>query len=227
MNSFISIRVIMDDLLSHPLLADLSFERVLNYTYHFIRIVGIPKMFNEKVEKVKIEDYRGLLPCDLYRIIQVRDSETKVCYRASTDSFFQNGDNHPEMLDLSYKVQGGVIYTSEKEGELEIAYMAMQLDDEGYPMIPDNSSFIRALESYIKREAFKVLFETGKLNAGIFEYADREYKFDVAQAGSSLLMPDYDEMQAFTNMWNTLVPRMTEHSSGFRNLGTREYLKNH
>lgn len=226
MNNFISIRVVMDDLLSHPLLADLSFERVLNYTYHFMRIVGIPDMFNEKVGRVSIEDYRGALPCDMYRLIQVKDVETGVCYRSSTDSFFHS-DNKPEMLDLSYKVQGGVIYTSNKEGEVEIAYMAMQMDDEGYPMIPDNSSFIRALESYIKRERFKVLMETGKLNAQVFEYADREYKFDVAQAGTSLLMPTYDEMQSFTNMWNTLIPRVTEHSHGFKDLGTREYLKNH
>lgn len=226
MNNFISIRVVMDDLLSHPLLADLSFERVLNYTYHFMRIVGIPDMFNEKVGRVSIEDYRGALPCDMYRLIQVKDVETGVCYRASTDSFFHS-DNKPEMLDLSYKVQGGVIYTSNKEGEIEIAYMAMQMDDEGYPMIPDNSSFIRALESYIKRERFKVLMETGKLNVNVFEYVDREYRFDVAQAGTSLLMPTYDEMQSFTNMWNTLIPRVTEHSHGFKDLGTREYLKNH
>lgn len=226
MNNFISIRVIMDDLLSHPLLADLSFERVLNYTYHFMRIVGIPDMFNEKVGRVSIEDYRGALPCDMYRLIQVKDVETGMCYRASTDSFFHS-DDKPEMLDLSYKVQGEVIYTSNKEGEVEIAYMAMQMDDEGYPMIPDNSSFIRALESYIKRERFKVLMETGKLNANVFEYADREYKFDVAQAGTSLLMPTYDEMQSFTNMWNTLIPRVTDHSHGFKDLGTREYLKNH
>lgn len=226
MNNFISIRVIMDDLLSHPLLADLSFERVLNYTYHFMRIVGIPDMFNEKVGRVSIEDYRGALPCDMYRLIQVKDVETGMCYRASTDSFFHS-DDKPEMLDLSYKVQGGVIYTSNKEGEVEIAYMAMQMDDEGYPMIPDNSSFIRALESYIKRERFKVLMETGKLNANVFEYVDREYKFDVAQAGTSLLMPTYDEMQSFTNMWNTLIPRVTDHSHGFKDLGTREYLKNH
>lgn len=226
MNNFISIRVVMDDLLSHPLLADLSFERVLNYTYHFMRIVGIPDMFNEKVGRVSIEDYRGALPCDMYRLIQVKDVETGMCYRASTDSFFHS-DDKPEMLDLSYKVQGGVIYTSNKEGEVEIAYMAMQMDDEGYPMIPDNSSFIRALESYIKRERFKVLMETGKLNANVFEYADREYKFDVAQAGTSLLMPTYDEMQSFTNMWNTLIPRVTDHSHGFKDLGTREYLKNH
>lgn len=226
MNNFISIRVVMDDLLSHPLLADLSFERVLNYTYHFMRIVGIPDMFNEKVGRVSIEDYRGALPCDMYRLIQVKDVETGVCYRASTDSFFHS-DNKHEMLDLSYKVQGGVIYTSNKEGEIEIAYMAMQMDDEGYPMIPDNSSFIRALESYIKRERFKVLMETGKLNANVFEYVDREYRFDVAQAGTSLLMPTYDEMQSFTNMWNTLIPRVTEHSHGFKDLGTREYLKNH
>ena len=62
----------MDDILAHPLLQDLSLERAVNYAIHFIQIVGSPIQFDEKVEIVNIQDYRGELPCDIYDIIQVR-----------------------------------------------------------------------------------------------------------------------------------------------------------
>jgi hypothetical protein len=37
-----------------------------------MRIVGMPNMFIEKTEELKIEDYRAQLPCDFYQMIQVR-----------------------------------------------------------------------------------------------------------------------------------------------------------
>ena len=60
-------------------------------------------------------------------------------------------DKTHESSDLTYKIQGRVIYTSIKEGTIEIAYRAIAVDDEGYPLVPDKSSFSRALELYIKK----------------------------------------------------------------------------
>jgi hypothetical protein len=45
MNEFISIKVIIDRLLRHPLLQDLTFEAAIDYTVDFMRLVGVPKMF--------------------------------------------------------------------------------------------------------------------------------------------------------------------------------------
>ena len=59
-NRYISIKVILDDILEHPLLKDLTFERAINHTVHFIRILGCPDIFNEKVERVEIKE--GLKP---------------------------------------------------------------------------------------------------------------------------------------------------------------------
>ena len=42
MVNHISIRQIIDDLLDHPLLQDLTLERAINYAVHFIQIVGVP-----------------------------------------------------------------------------------------------------------------------------------------------------------------------------------------
>jgi len=44
---YISIRQILDDLLEHPLLKDLTLERAVNHAVNFIRIVAMPPIFSE------------------------------------------------------------------------------------------------------------------------------------------------------------------------------------
>lgn len=223
MNGYISIRQVLDDILTHPLLRDLTLERAVNYCQEFMRIVGCPKLFNNKVEKVKIKDYRALLPCDFLKAIQVRGVHGEE-FRYTTDSFHQNLKNK-RGEELTYKIQGDVIYTSLKDGEIEIAYESIALDDDGFPLIPDNAAFIRALEFYIKKKWFTILFDTGQISAGVYQNAQQEYAFYVGQAQNELVKPSLDEMEAFTHMWNHLLANSTEHKNGFKNLGTREYIK--
>lgn len=225
MERYISIKVVLDNLLDNPLLQDLTLERVVNYTVDFIRKVGMPKIYIEKTEKLKVVDYRAALPCDFHKMIQVRESGegTKV-FRASTDSFHMSEDKS-RSHDLTYKLQGQVIYTSLKEGTIEIAYEAIPVDCDGYPQIPDNSSFRDALELYITKRRYKVLFDTGKIKGDVYSTTCQDYAFAVGQAQTSLIMPSIDEMESITNMWNTLIPRVTEHRMGFINSGSKETLK--
>lgn len=229
MDKYISIKVVLDNILDHPMLKDVSFERVVNYTVHFMRIVGCPRMFEEKTALVEIENYRGLIPCDFNDIIQVRTHES--CnrkdygvFRHTTDNFHMS-DNKQNSFDLTYKIQGNVIFTSIKEGTIEIAYNAFAVDSDGYPMIPDNSSFINALELYIKKKHFNVLFDTGKINQAVWAQVCQDYAWAVGQAQSDLVRPTIDQMQALTNSLNTLIPRMSEHRSGFVDLGTKEHIR--
>lgn len=225
MNGYISIKQILDDVLDHPLLKDISFERAVDHAVHFIRIVGMPRAFNEKTELVEIQDYRGVLPCDYDNIIQVRTNGNRhEVFRHSTDSFHMSNVKH-NSSDLTYKIQGNVIYTSIKEGTIEVAYHSMPVDEEGYPMIPDDSMFIRALELYIKKQCFGVLFDLGKINGAVYNNVKQEYAWAVGQAQSSLVRLSIDQMQAFTNTLNTLVPRVNEHSKGFINHGSMEKIK--
>lgn len=232
MTDYISIRQIIDDCLHHPLLQDLTLERAVAYTVDFIRIIGMPTIFQEKTQEVEIENYRGSLPCDFHEMIQVRTNFEKCdhyvggVFRYSTDNFHMSDKIH-ESSDLTYKIQGRVIYTSIKEGTIEIAYRAIAVDDEGYPLVPDKSSFTRALELYIKKQCFTILFDLGKINQAVLANVQQEYAFAVAQAQSDLIRPTVDEMESITNMLNTLIPRVCDHSKGFKTLGSREYFKLH
>lgn len=232
MNNYISIKVILDDLLHHPLLQDLTLERVVAYTVEFIRLVGMPTIFYEKTQEVEVKNHRGLLPCDFHEMIQVRTNHEKCghyvggVFRYSTDNFHMSDTKH-ESSDYTYKIQGSVIYTSLKEGTIEIAYRALAVDDEGYPLIPDKSSFTRALELYIKKQCFTILFDLGKINQAVFANVQQDYAWAVGQAQSDLIRPSIDEMQSITNALNTLVPRVNEHSKGFITDGSTERIKLH
>lgn len=200
---YISIKQILDDLLAHPLLRDLSLERAVDHAIHFMRIVGMPKMFSEKVAKVTLDEYRALLPDDYYNIIQVREAYSKVPLQHSTDSYHM-GENKSDTIP-SYKIQGNIIYSSLRDKELEISYKALVVDGEGYPMIPDNSSLIKALELYIKKQYFTVLFDMGKITGQVLNNTQQEYAWYVGQCQSDLVRPTWDEMKSITNTWNNII----------------------
>lgn len=219
---YVNIRLILDKTLRHPLMQDLSLETAVDYTVDFMRIVGVPQMFDEKVTTLNIVDYKGKLPDDYYQMIQVRKPKGN-SFRYSTDTFHFSPNKGQS--DFTYKIQGGYIYTSLREGEIEISYEAIAIDDEDYPLLPDNSSFTRALELYIKKQWFTILFDLGKIQPQVLQNVQQEYAWAVGDCQSEFNRLTIDKAESFYNSWRTLILRNTEHSTGFINNGIKERLK--
>lgn len=216
---YLSIKKILDSCLRHPLMQDLSLETAVDYTIDFMRIVGMPRMFTEKVVRIPIDKYRALLPCDYYQTIQVRiPGGHALVY--STDSFHMNNKGNSS----TYKIQGNIIYTSIESGELELAYLAISTDADGYPLLPDNSSFTRALELYIKKQWFTILFDLGKITSAVLQNTQQEYAWAVGDCQSEFNRMSIDQMEAFSNSWRTMILRDHQHSSGFIGDGSRQTL---
>ena len=225
--SYTNIRLILDKIMRHPLMRDISLETAVDYTVDFMRIVGVPSMFMEKTEVVEVKNYRAILPCDYYQMIQVRKINGPA-FRYSSDSFHMSeckDNNKRDLADLTYKIQGNLIYTSIEEGEIELSYEAIATDSEGYPLLPDNSSFTRALELYIKKQWFTILFDLGKINPNVLQNVQQEYAWAVGDCQTEFNRLSIDKAESFYNSWRTLLLRDTEHRTGFLNNGTKERLK--
>lgn len=134
-------------------------------------------------------------------------------FKYTTDTFHMS--DIKSSADLTYKIQGGYIFTSIKEGVIEISYQAILLDEEGFPLIPDNSKFTRALQAYIKKEWFTILFDQGKLQPVILDNTQREYAWAVGACETEFIKITLDKAESFYNSWRTMLPRTTEHSKGF------------
>lgn len=223
---YVNIREVASRLLRHPLMTDLTLEAIIQYTVDFIGIMGLPPIYYDKVDSVDIHNFRASLPCDLVSIKQVRDAKNGIAIRATTDTFhLMQDEKHKERQEGTFKVQNNIIYTSLKEGKIDIAYKAIPVDSEGLPLLPDNSIFLKALELYIKKEWFTVLFDMGKVSPAVLQNIQQEYAWRVGQLNTDFIMPSLSEMESISNMLNQLIPRTNEFRKSFKPLGNREYWK--
>lgn len=228
--TYISIKELLSRILRHPLLQDLTLEQVVQYTLDFIGIFGMPKLYQDKEEVIHIEDFRGLLPCDLISINQVKECKSGVCMRSMTDNFmpqehYDKNVGYKVPQELTFKTQGQIIYTSFKTGDILVSYKSIPVDKDGYPLLIDNSVFMKALELYIKREAFTVLFDMGKIQAGVLQNTQQQYAWLAGQLQSEFTIPSISEMESIKRSWCTLIQRVTSFNDGFRNNGNQEYIK--
>ena len=218
--SYINIRRVLDELHRHPLLSDLTLEQVISYVVSFIGIFGMPRLYQDKEVIVTVDNHRGKLPCDLISINQVKKSDG-ICLRSMTDNFSPNDNNG----ELTFKTQGQILFTSLKTGELIISYKAIPVDEDGLPLLIDNPVFLKALESYIKREVFTILFDMGKISPAVLQNTQQSYAWLAGQLQSEFTIPSVSEMESIKNSWCTLLQRTSEFETGFKNNGNREYLK--
>lgn len=250
---YTSIKRVLDNILDHPLLRDVTLEQAIRYTIRFIQINGFPKFYKDKIEDVEIQDYRGLLPCDLISIIQVKDKDTGICLRSMSDNFPKalepkliekenslTDTKFPKNIDRlyipkgqkyleepSFKTQGKVIFTSFPKGCVEIAYKSIPVDENGFPLLIDNENYLAALEAYIKVQVFTIKFDTGKINGNVLQNAQQDYAWKAGELQSEFNSLSPSEAESFTRFWNTLILSETHFDQGFKDLGSREYRRRH
>ena len=263
---YTSIHRVFENLFDHPMLQNITLEQAVKYALKFISKHGYSKLYEDRIADVDIYEFRGMLPCDLISITQVKDLRSGICLRAMTDSFPagmqpdrperpprphgpqlpqfpQEGPKpplpkgpgidglyipplHPHFEEPSFKTQGQVIYTSFSEGKIQIAYRAIPVDEDGFPLLIDNDTYLDALESFIKMKVFEVKFDQQKIPAGVFQNAQQQYYAAARLLQSEFTLPSPSEAEALARLWNTMIPKVRQFDRGYKHLGSREYLRN-
>lgn len=106
--------------------------------------VGAYAQFKEKVVELTIEDYKSKLPCDFYKIIDIcggyyydnyftKEIISEECTKSN--QIYYHGDAR------GFNINFDNITTSYRSGTMVLKYLAMPVDEDGAPMIPDNQSF--------------------------------------------------------------------------------------
>jgi len=127
--------------------------------------------------------------------------------------------------DISYTVNNNYMYLSEATGVLEFSYRKILLDDEGYPLIPDNQSFEDAVYYYILKEHLFGLLAVGKVVQSFYNKIEQEYNWAVAQASNKLKLVNTDHWEATMNGIRRLIQPQNFSDSGYKELHRREQIK--
>jgi len=213
--NYVNSRIILDRLLSNPLLSDLTLEDLISHTVDFLRIVGIPDFFEERNEEFIVENNRVLLPKYFYEVNQIVDSNGTIDLATSTFHYDTTNSNYSK----KFFIRSGYIHFNFKSGTIKMSYQSLPVDEDDIPMIPDNSDFTRALLAYIKVQKYTVLFDTGKLNQAVLQLAQRDYAFAVGACETEFQRMNIPSMEEFRKMNNKVFVDRNQYNKKFNNLG--------
>jgi hypothetical protein len=124
--------------------------------------------------------------------------------------------------DITYVITPGYIKTNVESGYIMLAYQAIPTDNEGYPLIPEDASFIEAIYWYIVMKLYYPQWVAGQIRDAVYYDARRSWNYFSKQAYGNALMPNTDSLESIKNSWLRLVPEINEHASGFSTLGSAQ-----
>jgi len=164
---------------------------------HALKHIGGYNSLQTITKTVKVSNYTGRWPEDMHSIKRIKD--------------------HPNFVN---KRSGFNI--SLEEGEVEIEYERFPLDEEGFPLFPNNPSTIDAIVWFVGWYlSIQGLLPNGRLSP---QYCESQWQWYCGQARAEGYVPSIDQWERMVNVFYRLIPLNNEYENEFENLNTRETL---
>ncbi len=131
-----------------------------------------------------------------------------------------------EINPITFDLNNNNITLSVKEGKVCMAYLAIPTDEEGLPLIPEDTSYQLAVKKYLTMKVDYIAWRRGTLQQAVFEHSQQEWMWYVGQAGNKAKMPNIDQLEAIKNQTMRLLPKVNAHETFFKSLGSPEIRRN-
>lgn len=124
---------------------------------------------------------------------------------------------------LTFTINNSYIFLSKEEGTIKMSYKAIPIDEaDGYPLIPDNAVFQRALRLYIEKEHCRILYLNNKLDVNRFNKIEQDYYWAVGAWETDSRKLNLSKAESLFNAFRTLLPRVNEFQNRYRNNSAKE-----
>ena len=157
--------------------------------------------------------------------------------------YTQNNMKHFEHAVLNYDrkpeyfIKPGWLVTNKQKGFIKLAYKAIAVDERGYPLIPDLTSYQEAIYWYVVMKLSFPKFMEGTLSGrgskygakysqSSYYFIQQQWNFYRNQAYAEAMMPTADEMKGIQNEWNRLVPEFESADTFYKDINKRELIYN-
>ncbi len=192
--------------------------------------LGLIGAFSQYIPKTVVLDTTGFkakLPCDFYKVQQIAVGALPIQYGTGTfDAQYHCSDcpNLKTTSQLVYTINDSFIFTN-FEQDLCLSYLAIPTDEEGYPLIPDNVSYMEALYKYIDMKMAWPEARSGKLPMSIYREIVEDWNYKCMQARGNASMPNLEQLEGLKNQWMRLIPDVNRFGKFFNDLNFPEKIR--
>lgn len=184
----------------------------------------LPDDFHALIEPV-IMNGRVLIPNHNSKLYASYVTSNEVTDRANnipiTDNIAPRIVNNVENINGVdyYTIIDNCLYTTIAEGTIVLSYYAIPVDDDGYPMIPDEFFYKEAVKSYITYRMLYIRFLAGSITDRVYLDAKNKWIYAAQAAINAAKTPTVGEMESIKRQWVRLFPDMNAYDKGLRTIG--------
>ena len=205
---------------------ELNQSNIIEWVGEAMSMIGAYSQYRNVSANLTISNYRVALPCDFVYLIDISSNSKPMSYQNKSmlsNYLCPDCNTVPHCCTSeTFYIHDGWLNTSFETGEICIIYQAVMVDDEGFPMVPDNVYFDKALASYCTYMLDRIAYRKGKLPEKIMRDSERDWYFYVNSARGSANQPSLAELENLKNLWVRLMPLQNEYKSHFSNINNQE-----
>jgi hypothetical protein len=206
---------------------EIPYQDFIEWIADALKHIGSYYQFTEKATQISINNYKGELPCDCYKVIRMLDG---FYYQQNNEHIIINPDSitidediaNIKITNMDFNVTHNIITTSYKTGVIDIQYLAIPIDQDGFPMIPDDISFFEALFWRVTYMLCLQGYEFKNTQLRDINFTRSKWNFYCMQARGNANMPDLDILERLKNIWLTLKPNVNAYAESFQGVGRKQ-----
>jgi hypothetical protein len=226
---------------------ELDIWDIIEWAGEALELIGAGISYVDLVGEICVKDHKVKLPCNFHSLEQIsyKGFPLRLCSgsfgaisttpnNASTTNYIDGEkvdvDNFPLINKEGekgecYYINDNFIVTSFDKGCLLISFKGIKVDKEGYPMVPDEISYKKAIKAYIQTMLDRIMFRKGQMPEAVYRDSQRDWEWYVTQARGKANMPNIDMAENIKNQWVKLKPNMNSYGSFFTDLANPEQRK--
>jgi hypothetical protein len=205
---------------------ELSESSIIEWIGEALSMIGSYAQNKEVSTVLTVANHTVVLPCDFIYPKDITHNGKALSWSTKSAANNYKCDTCNAIptccTDYNFYISDGCLNTSLESGDLCIVYQAIPVDEDGFPLVPDNVYFDKALKAYVTYMLDKIQFRRGLIPEVVFRMSEKDWYFYVNSARGSAYMPDAAQMDRLQKVWVRLIPKPHEFSNNFRNLENHE-----
>lgn len=220
----ISVKTIIANVIRDAQLSNVNhlIDSMIEWAYEAETLIGSYDTFVRKECEIEFNNYKARIPSDLYQFIslkinnnfpEVTNRDYRLFYKDSPHLASQGMQQHSleatrttEINITKFSIENGWIHLSGADERTigGIAYLAFDLDEEGYPLVKDGHE--KAVVAYIMWKLNVAPFIRGEIAAGVHDRLEQRWYYLCGQTRGDDEMPDAKQLEYIASLYQQLLP---------------------
>jgi|31_taG_2_1085359.scaffolds.fasta_scaffold01057_10 hypothetical protein len=213
------------------LTTEINEAHVVEWCAEVLAKIGAYAQYEQNMTVLQLSDGKAELPCNFDKLVYLTCGN-KPLHWSNNSQIHDYMADCPECkqptccTDYAFYIQGTKLITDIKDTEpitkVCLTYLGTPVDDEGYPMIPDDVYFAEACAKYVTYMLDYREWRKGNVPDKVLQKSEQDYLFYINSARGSANMPNERQLRNLKNIWVRLMPNMNDENRFFRKIDQQE-----